>query len=238
MLPCEPANHDEIYRSLIASLLGAYKTRALSQNVILHNNALDGIDVLREPLCELAGDSDDGRCEWCENLCKFLPLQHRDFFLFAGMMCLDDETRNRILRSRPGGVQCIRASQCKDVVNALVDIIQIHTVQNDTKEEQEYWEKLRSHGVTSESAHIITVLEEDLEDVDQMLHSCGLKPSDVPKEMLYRNLYIAEPDREYDVCAKSTVERFVARGYPLDPGDLVVLDETKEPLLHGLIEDY
>ena len=84
----------------------------------------------------------------------------------------------------------------------------------------------------------LVLQQEDLEDVDQMLHSLGLKPNDIPKEIFYETLNIGQPDREFDVWMKSSVERFVAQGYPLDPGDLVVLDETEEPLLHKLNQEY
>ena len=237
LLHCEPENHAELYRSLIASLLGAYNTRALSQNVTLHDGTLDGLSEIRKPLCYLAEDSDDERCEWCENLCKFLPLQHHELFRDE-WLCLDDETRNGILRARQGGPELIKSMLCNDIVIALERSIRYHAVENDTEEEREYWQKLRSYGVSSEIADVIFFDETDLEDVDQMLHSLGLKPNDIPKEILYEKLNIGQHDREYDVWIKSSVERFVTRGYPLDPGDLVVLDETEEPLLHELNADY
>ena len=233
LLHCEPENHAELYRSLIASLLGAYKTRALSQNVTLHEDTLDGIEDIEYSFCDLPSSE----CEWCKNLCKFLPLQHHDFFL-RRMICLDDETRNGILRARQGGPELIKSVLCYDIAIALERRISYHTVENDTEEEREYWQKLRSYGVSSEIADVIFFDETDLEDVDQMLHRLGLKPNDIPKEILYEKLNIGQHDLEYDVWIKSSVERFVTRGYPLDPGDLVVLDETEEPLLHELNADY
>ena len=41
--------------------------------------------------------------------------------------------------------------------------------------------------------------------------------------------------REWEVWCKSSLDSLISRGYPIDPEDLIVVDDSKEPALQRII---
>jgi hypothetical protein len=69
-----PNDHEEIFRGLVVSLGGAFKTGLLSQGV-----TIEGLNPLNWNLvrpCRSRNAHENDPCSWCRNICRQFPLTH------------------------------------------------------------------------------------------------------------------------------------------------------------------
>ena len=74
-----------------------------------------------------------------------------------------------------------------------------------------------------------------LERLDDLI-GAGFDPRSISREDLYSRYQIGTERRTYDVFPKATIDALVSRGFAFDEKDLIVLDETKEPVLSKIPE--
>ena len=97
-------------------------------------------------------------------------------------------------------------------------------------------EKLRNLGVTCTFPvpRVLYFTKSSFKFLDGHI-DIGLDLKYISKEIVYDAFGIGKhDDRRYDVLAKSTFDSLVARGFPLDLNDVIILDECVEPALKRL----
>ena len=82
------------------------------------------------------------------------------------------------------------------------------------------WQKRRAQYLTVEA----------LKRLDDLI-GAGFDPRSISQEDLYYRYNIGAEMRTFDVFAKATFDALVSRGFAFDENDVIVLDETKEPVL-------
>lgn len=236
---CVGKTHYLHFRSLVSSFIGAYKTRAISQELSLRGVVHRG--TFHSPtLCKLErgeGDSPN-ECQFCRDACKYLPL--KDCGLFESTLCLDDEIRDGILLRREGGVNAIQMFQIIKVIEAISEKVQKHRLdrhRSTNVDAHEIYNKLVKMGLKEgyfgEPRYISS---EDLRTIDGLVESLGISPGDISKSFFYERMRFGTEVRSFDIWCKSTVDSLIARGYPIDPKDLIIVDEEQEPALQRIIQ--
>ena len=56
------------------------------------------------------------------------------------------------------------------------------------------------------------------------------------KKLFYKKMCFGRDGRQWEVFCKSTVDSLIARGYPINPNDLIIVDEEQEPALQRIIQ--
>lgn len=232
-----------IFRSLMSSFIGAYKTRALSQEISL-SGVLDPISLyVTTDKCksEREGETPPNECRFCRDACKHLPLKDCHFFETA-YWCLDNETKEGILRGRKGGMNVIIWTQCADLVDGIGGKKDWHRLNHEIKIDREFHEKLVEMGLDDEmdgDPQYFSCEGLHVKEIDRLVESSGIIPRDIPKGLFYERMGLGTEGREFDVwcTCKSTVDSLIARGYPIhvDPNDLIIVDEAQEPALQRII---
>jgi len=233
---CLGPNHAMNFRSLLSSFVGAYKTRALSQEV-----SLTGVSEPRSftDLCRQVreeGNVLNHKCKWCRDACKYLPLKDYDYFQ-SYRLCLSKKIRDEILRHRDGGPNCIKYLKCICLVDAVGDLKEWHEFDHEFEVDRTLNQKLVEMGLEEgREGDVQYISSEGLEGLDHVAESYGITPRDIPKDLFYKQMSFGIEGREWDVWARTTVESLIARGYPIDLEDLIVVDEAQEPALQRIIQ--
>ena len=234
-----------LFRSLISTFVGAFRTRTLSQELsllgVVNSYFLSSITEQ----CELEREEGDSpnECQWCQDACKYLPL--RDYVLFrSGELCLDDETRDDILLGRKGGSNAIFMTKVNQIAELVSDSAQWHILDHSFKDDRELQEKLIGMGLHVDFNNQEEgrgdpqyISSEALREIDYLVESLQIRPHDIPRDIFYEKMSFGIDGRQWDVYCKSTVDSLISRGYPIDPNDLIIVDETKEPALQRIIRE-
>ena len=237
---CYGKKHVLLFRSLVSSFIGAYKTRALSQEISLSGVLeADSLYFISEN-CKSEREEGDlpDECRFCREACKYLPLKdcQYSFSEFGLVRCLKDETRECILRGRKGGMDIILRARYVRVIEAIDNNRLWHNLNHDIKVDRDLYEKLMELGLENdEEGDPQYISSEDLRNIDELVESFGIDPRDIPKDLLYERMRFGTDGRNWDVFCKSTIDSLIARGYPIDPADLIVVDEEQEPALQRII---
>ena len=192
---------------------------------------------------ELEREEEDSpnECQWCRDACKHLPL--RDYVLFrSDELCLDDETRDDILLGRKGGSNAIFMTKVDQIAEFISDSAQWHNLDHSFKDDRELQEKLIDMGLHVDNQEEGRgdpqyISSEALRKIDYLVESLQIRPHDIPRDIFYEKMSFGVDGRQWDVYCKSTVDSLIARGYPIDPNDLIIVDETKEPALQRIIRE-
>ena len=223
-----PTNHYEIFRALISSLLGAFKSRSLPKTL----ESLEGI--LNSGVTSRGCIKLHDRCNFCSQICRYFPFEELITVvteLFHDDLCLQRSEILTIMQTRPGWTRYAQAKS-KGIFLAFLTRY-THAYLDDAVA---LCQRLEEAGVTLDASfECIRYLDWDgLAVIDDFI-ACGLGPKLVTKEALYNALGIGKKEgRQNDVFSKGTVDVLISRGFPLDRMDLVIIDETKEPELEEL----
>ena len=237
---CSGVKHILLFRSLLSSFIGAYKTRALSQEISLSGVFDPNSQYSITTACK--EDREDGvppnECRFCREACKHLPL--KDCHLFeTDNLCLNNETKEGILLGRTGGKGVILWTQYADLIDRIKDHKDWYYLNHDIKVDQELYEKLVEMGLEDgREGDPQYISSEALREIDGLVLSLKINLSDIPKDLFYERMSFGTKDagREWDVWCKSTVDSLIARGYPIDPKDLIIVDEEQEPAIQRIIQ--
>ena len=226
-----PTNHYEIFRALISSLLGAFKSRSLPKTL----ESLEGI--LNSGATSRGCIKVHRPCYFCSQICRYFPFEALMDVVaeqFHDDLCLKRSDILTILQKRPGWTRYTKAKS-KGVFLAFLTRY-THAYLGLLAETSSLWQKLEEAGVALDASFEgIRFLDWDgLAVVDDLI-KFGLDPKLVTKEALYNALEIGgDEGRKNDVFSKGTVDVLISRGFLLDRTDLVIIDETKEPELEEI----
>lgn len=226
-----PANRQEIFRALISSFIGAFKSRSLPNTL----ESLEGI--LNSGTTSRGCIKIHDQCNFCSQICRFFPFEELMTVvteLFRDDLCLKRSEILTIMQRRPGWTWY---TQAKSEVEFLTFLTRyVHDAHLD--DISALCQRLEEAGVVlNTNFEGIRYLDWDgLEVVDDLI-KFGLDPNLVTKKALYNALAIEEKEgRQNNVFSKGTTDVLISRGFPLDRKDLVILDETKEPELDELYD--
>lgn len=122
------------------------------------------------------------------------------------------------------------------IENFLNEEIEYFELEGDDPDRAELLRRLTQAGATSggeyewpkRRAQYLTV--GTLARLDDLI-GAGFDPKCISREDLYYSYNIGAARREFDIFVKATFDALVSRGFALDENDVIVLDETKEPVL-------
>ena len=236
---CSGEKHVLIFRSLLSSFIGAYKTRALSQEISL-SGVLDpnSLYFIKEKCKTEREDGDSwNECRFCRDACKHLPLKDCQLFETSENWCLDNETIEGILRGRKGGIDVIIWTHYVEAVEEIGGKKQWHLLDHEVEADRDLHGKLVDMGLeVDRKGDPQYISSEGLREIDRLVESFGINPRDIPKKLLYERMWFGILGRNWDVWCKSTIDALIARGYPIDPNDLIIVDEEQEPSLQRIIQ--
>lgn len=235
---CSGKKHILLFRSLVSSFIGAYKTRALSQEISLSGVLGPNTQYSIKGTCK--EDREDGdspnECKFCREACKHLPLKDCQLFETVNL-CLDNETKEGILLGRTGGKGVILWTQYADLIERIKDLKDWHYINHNFKVDQDLYEKLVEMGLEDDrEGDPQYIRSEDLRKIDGFVLSLKINPSDIPKDLFYERMSFGAEGRDWDVWCKATIDSLIARGYPIDPKDLIIVDEEQEPAIQRIIQ--
>ena len=222
---CVGPNRD-VFRSLVLSLLGAFKTGALRREVDLPN--LAWILQYSSPC-----DRDTSPCQRCRDCFQYLPLYesiYASVFKAPRYYCLNADIIWRLLSEQPGiemGIKCISE-------RILCTIVQRETRIGTLVEESEGTVKYLSQKWRFGSRMPISVWffpESTYERLDGLMKR-GLDPAQVRLKGFIEKLGHLFGHRmcitrmrktSFGVWSKSAVEGLAARGFPVDCDSIPVI---------------
>ena len=235
---CSGEKHVLIFRSLLSSFIGAYKTRALSQEISL-SGVLDpdSLYSIKEKCKTDREDRDPpNECRFCREACKHLPLKDCQLFE-TDCWCLNNETKEGILLGRTGGKGVILWTQYAEIIDKIKDMKDWHPLNEDIKVDRDLYGKLVDMGLEDrEEGDPQYISSEGLREIDRLVESFGITPSNIPKGIFHERMSFGTEGRNWDVWCKSTIDSLIVRGYPIDPNDLIIVDEEQEPALQRIIQ--
>ena len=237
---CRGDRHMLLFRSLVSSFVGAFKTRALSQAIsvlgVIHRAHL--YPIIGDCKLEREEEASRNECHFCRDACKYLPLKDCQLFESGHWRCLDNETKEGILRGRKGGMGVIIWTKCAEVVDVIKEKRTWHVLDHDIKADRDLHGKLVEMGLEDDrDGDPQYFSSEGLKEIDRLVESLGITPRDIPKELCYERMGFGMDGRDWDVWCKSAIDSLIARGYPIDPNDLIIVDEEQEPALQRIIQE-
>ena len=234
---CVEKKHFVLFRSLISTFVGAFRTRTLSQELSLLGVVDSGYLYSKTHQCRLEREEGESHndCQWCRDVCKYLPLKDPEVFQ---TVCLDNETRDSILLRRKGGSNTAFIVKVIKLTQEILDGLHWHRLDHSDRELRK---KLIDMGFdvnkSQGDGNPQYLPSYQLEEIDDLAKSLRIRPCDIPRELFYKYMCFGDDGREWDIFCQSTVDNLIARGYPIDPKDLIIVDETKEPALQRIIRE-
>ena len=213
-----PNNHEEIFRGLVMSLGGAFKTGLLSHDVTIQGVDHNNWSLVRP--CHQSGErTETHSCSWCRNVVEQFPIPHILSEFRNGSVAYIENTCNMyclkrsefwaVLNRRPGGKQAIlRASEemlCGKLRGSLRDRSPKHVppdvfIKNYTR------------------LVVWSLSETSLSEIDEMIKA-GFDPKRIRTEYL-RSLFAwcfsSWEKHTLTAWTKSTVAELSSRGFPVD----------------------
>ena len=121
------------------------------------------------------------------------------------------------------------------LVDFLNDEIRYFELEGDDPDRAELLLRLSEAGVkrgehSFEYRRVQYLTVDALKRLDDLI-GAGFDPRSISQEDLYDGFDIGNEIRNYDVFAKATFDALVSQGFAFDENDVIVLDETKEPIL-------
>lgn len=145
-----------------------------------------------------------------------------------------------LIAQRPHPKELFRAASERKLFGVVLHSRLVrYTIRKNEKEGKKLHEKLRTqHDVDTESygGYVQFLNKAGIFELDRMI-ALGIDPRGIPTEQTNIRFGIGGKGRYGDVFAKSTVDALIARGFNLDPMDLVILDEETEPALKDELPD-
>ena len=223
-----PKNHVEIMRSLVVGVLGAYKTRMFAKPLARIDGIADAVMFVR-PCWE---DDLDAPCLFCRDVCKYFPADDLLPSFINGNVCLNYEEFYTLMAQRFSASDTfkeISANKLADIVCDIKKNFKFDYRENEAEELQAVIDKMMKLGLGGDDIANISYLDrKDLARIDRFI-KIGADPKNVSTTYLYNMLEIGFKDRRNDVFAKGTFDALVARGFPLNKADFILLDERTEP---------
>ena len=221
-----------IFGCLVRAFLGALQGRLFP-----HLERISGVTEALDSSCLC--ERTEKLCSFCRDVCTYFPV--KDLLENADLEGFGDcEVENaelyEIIAKRPLSKVAIRASSenhlCQFVYTRLRDC---YIAKHEIKGKQLLAKLLSQNRLCDVDGRDLRVNHLDkmgISTLDKMI-ALGFDPRAIPKDRLYLRLRIeiGESWEHADVFAKSTVDALIARGFNLDPKDLIILDEETEPVL-------
>ena len=217
-----PNNHEEIFRGLVMSLGGAFKTGILS-----HDVAIKGVDNYRWNLfarpCSNESRTKNGTdsCAWCRAYCEQFPLTH---IIPKGgsptiFHCLTTREFWAIINGRPGGKEATQRANEEMLCRMLRHfIVGYHGWPNFFGEIPPDVEQ-RMQNENPKKLRLWVLSENALSEIDVMIEA-GLNPRRIRREYLQSELsnrvHSGTKDRLCNAWAQSAVTELSSRGFPVD----------------------
>jgi hypothetical protein len=223
-----PDNHRDIFRSLVRSLFGAFKTGALRREVELIDLAWSLRDAWS--CAEDSRDSDTNPCQRCRNCIQYLPLEdiiYASVYKQTALFCLNADIIWRFLLERPGiemGIKCISEKFLCQVVQLELDTYQSGKIVEESESAFKHlWKKWRLD--TQMSIQVWFLPESAYEKLDGLMKR-GLEPAQIRFEYFFQQMgSFIGGQIQFHVWSKSTVEELAARGFPVDCDSIPVIED-------------
>ena len=220
-----PEDHSAQYRRLIESFSEAFEREALPQPLILECFKI----FCRENVAE---------CEFCERVCATFPLSKLiELYYYQDNTCFFDEELLEKIKKRNWNALSLRQASSSYLSDATLDLWHTSVGKSFFKAE------LEKKG--AENPGLVYHLTEDQRKRIQFMMDHGIvngawgdEPEPLTKELVLRQMtrFDATKDRGY-ALTKTTFDLLVRAGYPLDSGDFVVIDESRDEALEKRIDD-
>lgn len=219
-----PEDHAAQYRRLIESFSAAFEQETLPQSLILDCFKIE----CRANVAE---------CEFCERVCATFPLSKLiELYYYQDNTCFFDEEIFEKIKKRNWNALSLRQASSAYVSGKTLDLW-FTFVGESLKVE------LEKKG--AEDPGFVYYLTKDQRKRIQLMMEHGImngawgdEPEPLTKELVLRQMRHSDAtkDRGY-ALTKTTFDLLVRAGYPLDSGDFVVIDESKDEALEKRIKD-
>ena len=227
-----PDNHEDLFRGFVASFLGAFKTKAIPEDIQL----LGVFDSLQDARpCYIYNRRNLGQmegvnskpCKWCQDICAHYEM--KDVLLHRNDLCIEDQIIIDLIRKRPGGEKAILAVSGEwlcEWVNRERLVCRYKRIPGAYKEIRNL---CRKFNVPGNSLQICHVSEPSFAELKRHLKK-GFDPKRIDRDNAIRVLgpHDGREDEEFwefQIWAKSTIEKLIELGFPLDCDSLPVLDD-------------
>ena len=229
-----------LFVSLVRTFLGAFQGRLFPYLEELSgiSDAWDDIDI-----CDHTATDDI--CSGCKDICMYFPvkdlIENADLEDFVTKCGKDPVRIYELIAQRPHPKELFRAASERKLFGVVLHSrLMRYTIRKNRKEGKKLLEKLRTqHDVDTDAYgfhHVQFLKNAGLSQLDRMI-DLGFDPRVIPKKEINIRFGIGGVGRYADVFAKSTVDALIARGFNLDPKELIILDEGTEPALKKELPD-
>ena len=225
-----PDNHAEVFRNLVFSLFGAFKTGALRREVKLPGLAYSLQDAR---LCaESSHDLDTNPCHLCTNCIQYLPLEeiiYASAYKDPKYFCLNVDDIWRLLLERPGIKTDIKRISEKVLCQTVFVELQGRKVESESAVER-LSQKWRFDSQSPMQGWVLP--KSAFERLDNMMKG-GLDSGQIRRRYFFERighligprLHVMLDQSEFNVWSKSAVEGLAARGFPVDCDSIPVIDD-------------
>ena len=233
-----PDNHEEIFRGLIRSLLGALKTGAIPRGLIMQG-CIDSLSHLKpcgpEPIDDEL-EEHERSCTYCREICAHFPMESllNNWHYLSGICVRHDEFLD-IIHSRPEHEKAISDASGKWLISKMSSLLEVDVLEGPKDLIQEL---VRDHSLDDDTTvlRVVFLWDEDFDALDLYIDSTGFDPTQVRfQEALreWRRWRIGSRiGRQNEPCfwAKSTIENLAARGFPFDCTSIPTVDDQRDDI--------
>ena len=227
-----PNEHAEIFRGLVVSLCGAFKTGLLSPDVTIIGVYAHQWDDVR-PCRRSRERTETHSCSWCRNYCKHFPLPHifrKGLVAPHTNFCLQTREFWETIKSRQGGKQAIQNISEKVLCNELEYRLnqKVFSLRSSNNIPPDVEQHMQNENLSC--LRVWWFSRANLLEIDEMIKA-GLDPTRIRGEYFRSRLPVEVektfPDWNEYAWAESTVKELSSRGFPIDPDSSIVsVDDT------------
>ena len=246
-----PQNHEDMFDLLVKGFCGALKAGLLP-----HVTSIGGV-IDHTRCCALVDDLErdpDVACD-CEDICRFFPMEN--VMNRSRTHCLDISTFFDIVGERNRGLKNFRANAFEMITLAIEERLSVYEGNDlerdggehatvfkqttaDTLSKLPYWEDDEyPSDFFYDYVEIFFLSDAVFAKIDRILATSAFDPRECSREEKFMFPHIWDT-MEPRILAKSTYDGLVSRGFPVDGESvldlLVVVDDSREPALRGLVE--
>ena len=222
-----PEGHAGIFRILVDQIFTAFKMRLLPKTI----ETMGGICREAVDLASYGHIEGAQECKsFCQDICKYFPLEDIFASNAPGFVCIPHSQVYDIITRRPGAVGKMREYSGEYLIDHMLNEEWKYVELNSHSDLMQRLSEAGLTGRLSKYPCVQYLTKKALEQLDDFI-AFGFDPSAISKEDLYERMDIENIWRGENVFTKSTVDALVSRGFAFDENDLIVLDETKEPVL-------
>ena len=231
-----PYNHEEIFRGMINTMFGLYKTRSMPANL----KDIQGLADFQAPSCVHRQSQEvpeevppRNQCQWCTDVCTYLPVDASfEKVLKPGSLCLSERQRYHAFLNRPGLSSYLTSISSKGISKLLIAFQCNETVVIDRnsrlarsmKNLRQSDRDLPFFSDPSEMYPTSYLEKEALDFIDQLcrlgLRLDRMDPEDVTRVLTYH----------FGVWAKSAIDKIISLGLSINNDDIFIVDDAAE---HG-----